>query len=207
MHGFRSWKCQKRQFLTDVSKKKRLEKCKLLLERYGDTCESAPAPVLFSDEKVFTVEQTLNSQNDRIWSVEPPQKNQRVVARAVKPKSVMVWAGVGHNLKSPLVFIPQGIKLNSLSYTKMLEQTVIPWLRRNHLSVTLQQDGAPPHRAKATQTWLRRVSGLKFISSAEWPPSSCDLSPLDYSMWGILESSACAEPHETLESLVRSLKQ
>ena len=72
MHGFRSWKCQKRQFLTDVSKKKRLEKCKLLLERYGDACESAP--VLFSDEKVFTVEQTLNSQNDRIWSVEPPQK-------------------------------------------------------------------------------------------------------------------------------------
>ncbi|CAF1209889.1 unnamed protein product [Didymodactylos carnosus] len=39
----------------------------------------------------------------------------------------------------------------------------------------------------------------------EWPPSSPDLNPLDYSIWSILEEKACAKPHPTVESLKRAL--
>ncbi|KAI6646993.1 hypothetical protein LOD99_8992 [Oopsacas minuta] len=39
------------------------------------------------------------------------------------------------------------------------------------------------------------------INKDEWPPSSPDLNPLDYSVWANLESRACAKSHKSLESL------
>ncbi|KIH52933.1 hypothetical protein ANCDUO_16956 [Ancylostoma duodenale] len=36
-----------------------------------------------------------------------------------------------------------------------------------------------------------------------WPAISSDLDPLDHSIWGILESFACAKPHSTVEVLKR----
>ena len=44
-----------------------------------------------------------------------------------------------------------------------------------------------------------------FITSAEWPPFSPDLNPIDYSIWYILEAMSCAKPHKTLEALKQSL--
>ena len=44
-----------------------------------------------------------------------------------------------------------------------------------------------------------------FITSAEWPPFSPDLNPIDYSIWSILEAMSYAKPHKTLEALKQSL--
>ncbi|CAF1098111.1 unnamed protein product, partial [Didymodactylos carnosus] len=38
-----------------------------------------------------------------------------------------------------------------------------------------------------------------------WPPSSPDLNPLDFSIWGILETIVNARQHRSLESLKRML--
>uniref|UniRef100_A0A914D1J2 Uncharacterized protein n=1 Tax=Acrobeloides nanus TaxID=290746 RepID=A0A914D1J2_9BILA len=43
--------------------------------------------------------------------------------------------------------------------------------------------------------------------TGEWPPNSPDLSPLDYSIWSILEEKACSKPHPNLESLKKALKK
>ncbi|GBM39592.1 hypothetical protein AVEN_154103-1 [Araneus ventricosus] len=43
------------------------------------------------------------------------------------------------------------------------------------------------------------------ISSAEWPPYSLDLNPMDYSVW-YLESRACSKPHKSLNSLKQSIR-
>jgi len=110
------WKDQKRQLLSEATMQKRRERCPVLLEQYFDCHDADGLPVLFTDEKLFTVEQAYNRQNDRRWSRGAPPKAIRVVQRAVKPKSVMVWAGVGHNLKSPLVIVPQGVKINADVY-------------------------------------------------------------------------------------------
>ncbi|KAI6646352.1 hypothetical protein LOD99_9223 [Oopsacas minuta] len=67
-----------------------------------------------------------------------------------------------------------------------------------------QQDGAPAHTANSTQEWLR-TNIPDFISKVEWPSSSPDLNPLDFSMWSILESSACSKSHNSIESLKQSL--
>jgi transposase len=203
--GYRSWKDQRRQALNESQMQKRRERCPELLERYPDCHDADGLPVLFTDEKLFTVEQAHNRQNDRRWSRGAPPKAIRVVQRAVKPKSVMVWAGVGHNLKSPLVIVPQGVKINADVYLDMLEREVLPWLDEMRVKVVFQQDGAPAHTAKSTQEWFEMVFHDKFIRKAEWPPSSCDLNPMDYSIWDLLERDACAVPHKSVESLISAL--
>uniref|UniRef100_A0A914DST5 Transposase n=1 Tax=Acrobeloides nanus TaxID=290746 RepID=A0A914DST5_9BILA len=40
-----------------------------------------------------------------------------------------------------------------------------------------------------------------------WPPYSPDLNPLDYSIWGYIESIACAKPHESVKSLKKTIKK
>ena len=34
-----------------------------------------------------------------------------------------------------------------------------------------------------------------------WPPYSPDLNPLDYNIWGYVESKACASPHPSVAAL------
>lgn len=201
--GYFPWKDQERQLLTEAAKKKRRERCPRLLERFAD---GDHRQVLFTDEKLFTIEQAHNRQNDRRWHRGPPSVASRVVARAVKPKSVMVWAGVGHGLKTPLIFIPQGVKINADCYIKMLEDELLPWLEENADAIVFQQDGAPSHTAKKTQEWCDE-NFADFITKLEWPPSSPDLNMMDYSIWSILESTACAEVHTSIESLINALRR
>ena len=73
------------------------------------------------------------------------------------------------------------------------------------VKVVFQQDGAPAHTAKRTQEWFEDIFGDKFIRKDEWPPSSCDLTPPDYSIWAILERDACSVPHKSVESLISAL--
>ena len=69
---------------------------------------------------------------------------------------------------------------------------------------TFQQDSAPAHGAKLTQNWLRE-NKIDYISKDDWPPSSPDLNPMDFSVWGILQERACKKPHALLEALKTSL--
>ena len=71
---------------------------------------------------------------------------------------------------------------------------------------TFQQDSAPAHKATLTQNWIREHFP-NFISSQEWPPNSPDINPLDCSVCSILEFNACAEPHESVDSLKLALKK
>jgi transposase len=201
--GYRPWKDQKRQMLSEAAKKKRRERCPALLERFGG---DDYREVLFTDEKLFTVEQAHNPQNDRTWSRQRPSLARRVVQRAVKPESVMVWAGVGHDKKTPLIFVAPGVKINGAFYREMLEREVVPWMDALPDPLVFQQDGAPAHTAKETQDWCQ-AEFFDFVRKSEWPPSSPDLNPMDFSIWSILEARACANPHKSVESLINALKR
>ena len=201
--GYSAWKGRKRQLLSEQAKKKRRERCPGLLERFGD---DRYRDVLFTDERLFTVEQALNPQNDRIWSKKRLSITSRAVVRSVKPKSVMVWAGVGHNMKTPLIFVAPGVKINGAHYREMLETELVPWMETLPDSPIFQQDGAPAHTAKETQEWCDETF-FDFVRKNEWPPSSPDLNPMDFSIWSILESRACAKPHKSAESLINALKR
>jgi transposase len=202
--GYQAWKDQKRQLLTEDTKKKRLDRCGNLLYRF---LLGLHRYILFTDEKYFVIEQAHNHQNDRRWTRRPPSKATRAVMRAVKPKGVMVWLGVMFGDRTRLIFVPKGVKVNGEVYVEMLERDVLPWIeeRADEIPFVFQQDGAPAHKKRTTQEWMQERFDI--IAKDEWPPSSPDLSPLDYSIWSILEREVCAIPHKSVESLISALQR
>ncbi len=142
--------------------------------------------MVFSDEKIFTVEQHLNSQNDRIWSsdISSSISAGRRVTRSQKPASLMVWAAVSANGKTPLFFVDSSVKVNKEVYREqILEGILLPWFKRQfgNQQWVFQQDSAPAHKAKSTQAWCAENLPA-FISAQQWPPYSPDLNPMDYSV-------------------------
>lgn len=170
--------------------------------------------VLFTDENQEDIEQARNRQNDRNWSKDPLPLQERIVPRQQNPKHVMVWAGIGYGVKTPLFFIPEGARISGESYREFLRTKVFPWARRHYGNRhwIFMQDGASAHKAIETQD-LIRDNTPEFIevdispqrNNGEWPPNSPDLNPLDYSIWNELKRRACVKKHQTVEALKRSL--
>ena len=146
--------------------------------------------IVFSDEKLFVVEQKYNAQNDRIYalSIEDIPENVRTVKRFHKSNSIMIWGAVSYNGKIPLKFVEKGVKINAKHYQdEILESTLKPNISTLYPDDQwiFQQDSASAHRAKTTQQWLT-TNCPDFIGFKEWLPSSLDLNPLDFSIWGTL---------------------
>ena len=201
------YKLQKAHLLTDKMKEVRCKRAKALQHLVANQGHER---ILFSDEKIFTIEQHLNPQNDRIWSpdVSTAISTARKVTRSQKPAAVMVWGGVTSHGKTPLFFVKPSVKINNEVYRKeILEDVLLPWSKRHFGNQywIFQQDSAPSHRAKTTQDWCAE-NLPSFISAEEWPPYSPDLNPMDYSVWSVLEWKACSTPHKSLASLQQSLK-
>ena len=200
------FKLKASQLLSTATKTKRLARARLLLEQLQD---GRLRNIVFSDEKLFSIQASFNHQNDRVLATDSrnvPDKHRRVF-RTQKPASVMVWAAVSQAGKSPLVFVPEGVKINKEPYIEtILEQTLKPWAKKTYgdKGWTFQQDGATSHTARVTQQWCEdNCPG--FITKDQWPPSSPDLNPMDYTMWSVLEKEACSKPHKKIDDLKRSL--
>lgn len=50
----------------------------------------------------------------------------------MKPNSVMVWAGVGYNAKAPLVFVGDGVKIDTNVYRKKILYPTRLWAERHY---------------------------------------------------------------------------
>jgi len=66
-------------------------------------------------------------------------------------------------------------------------------------SVTLQQDGAPAHRAWETVQLLSERTDARLMGPKNWPPISFDLNPVDYEIWGLLQECVYSKPIRDLE--------
>ena len=112
------------QGLTQQARKKWLVNSKAPLEWLA---EEEMDRIVFSDEKLFSVEEKTNSQNVRIYaaSIEHIPEEMRTVQRFRKEKKVMIWCGVSKRGKFPLVFIESGTRINASYYkTHILENVV-----------------------------------------------------------------------------------
>jgi inhibitor of nuclear factor kappa-B kinase subunit alpha len=204
--GLTPYKRRKVHGLSTQQRRTRLERSKALLQRYD---EFDVQRIVFSDEKLFVIEEHRNAQNDRVYAVafEAIPERVRTVQRFQKPGSAMVWGAVSSRGKFPLVFVESGVKINAAYYREeILEGCLKAEAQRvfGQGQWTFQQDSAPAHKAKVVQDWCR-AQIPDFISSSESSPSSPDLNPLDFSIWGILEARVNAVQHRSVDSLKQHL--
>jgi len=178
-------KCR-RHGLTIKNKQARKQRCKELLRWHAES------NIVFSDEKLFLLQPSLNSQNDRVYAVsiaDIPEDKKTIECFQNVPK-LMVWGAILVGQKFPLVFVKEGVKINARIYVQeILHKNLLPQseILFEGESWVFQQDGAPAHRANTTQQWLR-MNVPDFIDRDSWPPSSPDLNPLDYFAWGYMTS-------------------
>ena len=151
----------------------------------GTEEEADTGEVVWTDEKLFSVEAAFNPKNDMVLgrSLANIPMQSRSHYRRQKPASLMVWAGVSATWKSPLIFIPEGCKINARLY---IDQILISatTAAKNHFQNqpwTFQQDGASSHTANITQKWCEE-NLRSFWKKSLWPPSSPDLNPMDFSV-------------------------
>ena len=107
-----SFTLQKRQALSGAVKQKRVERNKILLKKFRS---GTAGEIVWSDEKIFTVEMAHNRRNDRIIgrSIKDIPCDQKTVHRTMKPVSVMV---ISKSWRYPLIFFDQGAKINTKCY-------------------------------------------------------------------------------------------
>lgn len=203
----RPFHLQKRHLLSGATMEKRLARSKLLL-KWMNSCTRTS--IIWTDEKIFTVEQAFNSHNDRILGRKRKDipVNEQSIFRRQKPASVMVWAGVTScGKKTPLIFIPEGVKVNQDVYLDMLRQKVLPWINSQQWehSYLFQQDGAPSHTAKKVQAWCEQAF-QGFWPRQMWPPSSPDLNVMDFSIWSILEGKVGTKTYSNINTLKAAIE-
>ncbi|GFT65093.1 hypothetical protein TNCV_2928531 [Trichonephila clavipes] len=139
---------------------------------------------LFSDEAHFWLNGYVNKQNCRIWSEANPQV---YVETPLHPEKLTVWCalwagGIGSSSKND----------------------------EGHNELWFQQDGATCHTARATIDLLKDTFGDRLISRfgpVSWPPRSCDLTPLDYFLWGYVKSLVYADKPQTLDHLEDNIRR
>ena len=77
-------------------------------------------------------------------------------------------------------------------------------------NIWFQQDGATCHTAKATLDVLRPVFEDRIISrraDVVWLPQSCDLTPLDYHLWGAVKDKCYADKPETIDTVKDNIRE
>jgi len=98
-----------------------------------------------------------------------------------------VWCGFwSGGIIGPYFFrneVGNTVTVNGERYRSMITNFLWPQLEEVDLhNIWFQQDGATCHTARATTELLREKFGDSIISrncDIEWPPRSCDLTPLD----------------------------
>ncbi|GFX41054.1 transposable element Tc3 transposase [Trichonephila clavipes] len=112
----------------------------------------------------------------------------------------------------PVIPCPgQNVTVNGDRYRARITNFFIPELN-NHDAQELwfQQDGATCHTARATIDLLKDTFGDRLISRfgpVNWPPRSCDLTSLDYFLWGYAKSLVYVNKPQTLDHLEDNIRR
>ncbi|QQP55531.1 Transposable element tcb2 transposase, partial [Caligus rogercresseyi] len=194
-----------RQMLSDTLKKKRLERCELLITSLKHRAVGRIR--CFSDEKIFCVDAKINRQNDR-WIASDPDEVP-IIGITKFPAGVHVlevMSSEGYIM--PPHFFAKGQNVNKEVYLDVMQTVVKPWMTQiaTGRPYLYQQDGAPAHTSNLVQNWC--LENLDMLWSKEfWPPSSPDLNPSDYYLWGVLERDTKKRAHNTVDSLKAAIIQ
>lgn len=103
------------------------------------------------------------------------------------------------------------VTVNGERYRAMINDFFVPELKDVDVDdLWFQQDGATCHTANDTINLLKETFGERIISRrgpVAWPPRSCDLTPLDYFLWGYVKSLVYADKPETIDALEENIRR
>ncbi|GFT69544.1 uncharacterized protein TNCV_1297961 [Trichonephila clavipes] len=103
------------------------------------------------------------------------------------------------------------VTVNGDRYRATITNFFIPELNNHDVQeLWFQQDGATCHTARATIDLLKDTFGDRLISRfgpVNWPPRSCDLTPLDYFLWGYVKPLVYADKPQTLDHLEDNIRR
>ncbi|GFW55735.1 transposable element Tcb1 transposase [Trichonephila clavipes] len=164
------------------------------------------------DEAHFWLNGYVNKQNCRIWSEANPQV---YVETPLHPEKLTVWCALwAGGIIGPYFFKNDeghNVTVNGDRYRAMITNFFSPELNNHDVQeLWFQQDGATCHIARATIDLLKDTFGDRLISRfgpVNWPPRSCDLTPLDYFLWGYVNSLVYAARPQTLDHLEDNIRR
>ncbi|GFV07703.1 putative transposable element [Trichonephila clavipes] len=151
-------------------------------------------------------------QNCRIWSEANPQV---YVETPLHPEKLTVWCALwAGGIIGPYFFIndeDHNVTVNGDRYRVMITNFFIPELNNHDVQeLWFQQDGATCHTARATIDLLKDTFRDRLISRfgpVNWPPRSCDLTPLGYFLWGYVKSLVYVDKPQTLNHLEDNIRR
>lgn len=131
------------------------------------------------------------------------------------PEKLTVWCGLWHGgIIGPYFFRNEegrAVTVNGDRYRAMLRDFLYPELEDIDIEhMWFQQYGAICHCATETLDLLKEKFGDWTISRRgfiNWPPRSCDLTPLDFFLWGYVKSKVYTNKPDTLQALERYIRR
>ncbi|GFX29583.1 putative LOC100569746 [Trichonephila clavipes] len=145
--------------------------------------------ISFNDEAHFWLNGYVNKQNCRIWSEANPQV---YVETPLHPEKLTVWCALwAGGIIGPYFF------KNDEGHNVTVNGAVVP-TRRCNMSHS------------SCHNRLKDTFGDRLISRfgpVNWPPRSCDLTPLDYFLWGYVKSLVYADKPQTLDHLENNIRR
>ena len=148
--------------------------------------------IILSDEAHFRLDGFVDRQNCRVWGSEKPRA---ISEKRMHPRRVTVWRGFWPGgVIGPCFFeneAGRAATVNGARYRDAITRFFLPKLDDIDAADTrFQRDGATCLTANETirsphETFPGRV--LSRFGDRNWPPGSCDLTPLDFFLWGYLK--------------------
>jgi len=131
------------------------------------------------------------------------------------PQKVTVWCALwSGGVIGPYFFENDAgatVTVNGERYRNMINNFLLPELQNIDIrDKWFQQDGATCHTAGETVNLLHQTFPQRLISrngDVNWPARSCDLTPLDYFLWGYVKSVVYRNNPRTIDELKAEIIQ
>ena len=195
-YGISSRKAAKKPLLSPKNVRDRIQFCKKYKAWTFDQWKN----VLFSDESTFS---QFHAITRRVWRQARQRYNKRFKIPVVKrAPTTMVWGAIAAAGTGPLWFMPPNTTINGQVYLNILQEK-LPLYMPSLRCTTLQQDGAPCHKAKSVTKWLHDHN---ITLLGPWPGNSPDLNVIE-NWWNVVKNKVAQQRPKSAADLKEKIQR